>query len=438
MRTNTQNRVRIETHEGGKAKHINPEQQLRRSIMACLLWENTFYEDGVEVTDRIKELIPQVVPGKVADMVIEAREKMKLRHVPLFIVREMARHNTYKGLVANTLARVIQRADELTEFLSLYWKDGKCPISAQVKKGLGRAFTKFNAYDLAKYNREDPVKLRDVLFLSYPKSKDDTQKETWKKLVDGTLEPPDTWEVSLSAGADKKATWERLIQEGKLGALAFLRNLRNMAQVGVDEKVVFSGMDKLKIDRVLPFRFITAARYVPQWEIKLESLMMRCLSTEEKLGGKTILVVDVSGSMDQALSSKSETTRLDTACGLAVLLREVCEDISIYSFSNIDVVIPDRHGFALRDAITNSQSHNGTHLGGALKAIQTDHPVYDRLIVITDEQAHDDIPDSTGLGYVLNVGTYKNGIGYGKWLHIDGWSESVIDYIRAYEKEKGE
>lgn len=58
---------------------------------------------------------------------------------------------------------------------------------------------------------------------------------------------------------------------------------------------------------------------------------------------------------------------------------------------------------------------------------------YDRLIVITDEQAADSVPAPTATGYVINVASYKNGVGYGKWMHIDGWSEAVIDYIREFE-----
>jgi hypothetical protein len=33
----------------------------------------------------------------------------------------------------------------------------------------------------------------------------------------------------------------------------------------------------------------------------------------------------------------------------------------------------------------------------------------------------------------INVASYKHGVGYGKWTHIDGWSESVIEYIRTLE-----
>src|SRR3990167_2105130 len=168
----------LETHEGAPAKRINAYQELRRSVCACLLWENTFYEDGISITERIKELIGKCKPEEVASLAIEAREKFKLRHIPLFICRELARNKTLK---AETLEHVIQRADELSEFLAIYWKEKRQPLSAQVKKGLAKAFTKFSAYDLAKYNQDGAVKLRDVLFLCHAKPKDEEQAEVWKK-----------------------------------------------------------------------------------------------------------------------------------------------------------------------------------------------------------------------------------------------------------------
>src|SRR6478735_5160550 len=123
MKTNTPVKSpKITTHEGGRAVKINAEKMLRRSLMSCLLWENEFYEDGKTIADRLAELVPQVDPAKVAAMAIEAREQMKLRHAPLYIVREMARYNSYKPFVAETLGRVIQRADEVAEFLAMYWK----------------------------------------------------------------------------------------------------------------------------------------------------------------------------------------------------------------------------------------------------------------------------------------------------------------------------
>jgi len=49
------------------------------------------------------------------------------------------------------VARVIQRADELAEFVAIYWKDGRVPLSGQAKKGLAAVFPKFDEYQLAKY-----------------------------------------------------------------------------------------------------------------------------------------------------------------------------------------------------------------------------------------------------------------------------------------------
>ena len=155
----------LRTFEGARAKKISAELQLRRSVLACMLWEDQFYEDGVEIAGRIRDLVPKVEAEKVAALAVEARSKMKLRHAPLLLVREMARLATHRQFVAETLERVIQRADELAEFVAIYWRDGQVPLSAQVKKGLAAAFAKFDEYALAKYNRDGPVKLRDVLFL---------------------------------------------------------------------------------------------------------------------------------------------------------------------------------------------------------------------------------------------------------------------------------
>jgi len=417
------------THEGAPARHISEEQQLRRSVLACMLWEDQFYEDGVAIAGRIRELVGKVPAEKVAELAVEAREKMKLRHAPLLLVREMARLATHRHLVAETLYRVIQRADELSEFVALYWSEGKQPLSAQVKKGLAAAFTRFDEYALAKYNRAAPVKLRDVLFLCHAKPVDATQAELWKRLVEDQLAIPDTWEVALSAGADKRQAWERLLGENKLGALALLRNLRNMAEAKVSEHAIRDGLGKMKTERVLPFRFIAAARYAPQWETELEQAMFRSLEGQARLPGKTILLVDVSGSMDAPLSRRSEMRRNDAAYGLAVLLREIA-DVSVYSFSDELARVPSRRGFALRDAINSSQRHSGTYLGKAMNAIEEK---YDRLIVITDEQSHDPVPNPKALGYMINVASYQNGVGYGQWTHIDGWSDSVIEYIRAAE-----
>lgn len=428
----------VHTHERGKGRAFTPERELRRALMNCMLWEDQFYEDGVMIADRIGALVPKVKPETVAAMAIEAREAMKLRHAPLLLVREMARHEGHKALVADTLERVIQRPDELTEFLAIYWSDALGPmqqrktraVSAQAKKGLARAFAKFDAYQLAKYDRDGAVRLRDVLFITHAKPKDAAQAKVWKQLVDGKLSAPDTWEVALSTGADKKETFERLIAEKKLGALALLRNLRGMLHAGVSKKTIGKALEAMRTDRVLPYRFIAAAQHAPDLEPELEHAMFRSIEGHAKLPGKTRLLVDVSGSMDSPISARSEMRRADAACGLAVLAREICEDVEIFTFSDRVVKVPARRGFALRDAIVSSQPHSGTWLGRAIAEVDKKGV---RLIVFTDEQAHDKVGAPIGVGYMANVASHQHGVGHGDWRRIEGFSEKILDWIIASE-----
>jgi hypothetical protein len=437
--------TRPRTHEGAPAKRITPEQALRRSVLSCMLWENEFYEDGVLIAGRVQELVPQVEAAQVAALAIEARERMKLRHAPLLLVREMARHATHRGLVAETLTRVIQRADELSEFVAIYWAGGRQPLSAQVKKGLAAAFGKFDEYALAKYDRAGAVRLRDVLFLSHARPVDEAQAALWKRLAENELATPDTWEVALSAAgrgeeseakaSAKREVWERLLAERKLGALALLRNLRNMHTAGVADEIVLAALAAMKTDRVLPFRFLAAARNAIQWEPALEAAMFRSLEGRcALLSGHTVLLVDVSGSMVSPISARSDMHRTDAAYGLAILLREISEKVTIYTFSTEAKRVLSRRGMALRDALDQSQPHGGTNLGTSLKQVERElHEEFDRLIVITDEQSHDSVPAPRGKGYVINVASARNGVGYGAWNHLDGWSEAVIDYIVELE-----
>jgi len=423
------------THEGATAARIGATAELRRTLMACLLWEDSFYESGQSVAERIKNLTLAVKPEDAAALAREARTAMKLRHAPLWVARWLASGaKEQKAVVADLLADIIQRPDELTEFLSLYWGGKKTPLAASVKRGLARAFTKFNPYQLAKYNRADAVKLRDVLFLVHAKPKDEEQAATWKQLVDGTLPIPDTWEVALSSGADKREAWTRLLSENKLGALALLRNLRNMQEAKVDRELIREALRRCDPERVLPFRFISAAKYAPTLEPELEALMFKAVAGQDKLRGRTILLVDGSGSMFGAkVSAKSEIDRFEAASALAILLREVCDDATVCVFSNSGRLIPARRGFALRDALAQAAGRGGTYTENAKR--WADGQGYDRLIIVTDEQSYQQLSAPHGKGYVINVAPYQNGVGYGKWMHIDGWSDAIVSYIQALENE---
>lgn len=444
--------VRVAGGHGAPAARQDAEALLRRAVMANLLWEGTAYQDGISIVDEISTLVPQVDPSTVAEIARSARVDQKLRHVPLLLARECARHPTHRRVVANLLPQIVRRPDELSEFMALYWADGKQPIASSVKKGLAAAFGTFNEYQLAKYDQKREVTLRDVMFMSHPAPRDDVQAQTFFGLANGCLQTPDTWEVELSGGADKRATFERLINEKKLGALAFLRNLRGMTQAGVSASVIRRGFAGLNTEWLLPLNFFAAAKAAPQYLPEIEQAMLASLGQGPKLAGTTHLIVDVSGSMVYSkISARSDFDRLDAAAAMAVLAREACEHVTVWATAGSDYarahqtkMLSPYRGFALADHIKTS----ATALGGGgiftrqcLEYVreQVGAEVGDRTIVFSDSQDcdfNDSVPKPfSPRNYIVDVSAHTRGVNYqGVWTaEVSGWSEHFLEYVAALE-----
>lgn len=300
------------------------------------------------------------------------------------------------------------------------------------------------------------ISLKDVLFLCHAKPKDKQQEQDWKDLINNNLEPADTWEVELSANGNNKESWERLLSENKLGALALLRNLRNMSEKAVSKELIKNALEQANYSRVLPFRFVAAAKAAPMYEEHIDAAMMKCLSQAQKIPGKTVIIIDVSGSMyGSKVSAKSDMNRAQAACALGAIGREICSNVAVYATAGNDSreihkteLVPNRHGMALVDAIykmCHPLGGGGIFLNQVCKYITEKEITADRTIVITDEQdcsGSEDSPKKAkplGRGYIINVSSYQNGIGYENgWTHIMGWSESIFEYIREIEKTKEE
>jgi 60 kDa SS-A/Ro ribonucleoprotein len=433
---------------GLKSAKQDPVSLLRRSVMACLLWEDNAYEDGQSSVENIKSLIPQVTPLDVATIAIEAREKQKLRHIPLFIAIEMLKYDSHKHLVSYVLSKVITRADQITDVLALYWKEGKRPLASQLKMGLAYAFNRFDEYQFAKYNRNTGIKFIDVMNLVRPKPNEE-HVEIFRKIATDTLSTPDTWEVALSAGNDKKETWERLIVEKKLGALAFLRNLRNMVQSKVDHNIIKKGFTELKPSMLLPLNFLSAVDYCPEFIPEIDQLMVRCYSGLPKLPGYTIFIMDVSGSMNHILSSKSNFSRLHAGGAMCMLAVSQCEKIDLYCTAGSHVchytekINYPRTGIILMDQIigkANNLGGGGIFTRQCLEFIKEDiNEIPDRIIVFSDSQdcdRTDRIPKPFAKhNYIVDVSAHSRGINYkGAWTaEISGWSEHFISYIASME-----
>lgn len=463
---------------GNQTRELTAYEKLQRSAINCLLWEDTFYEDGESIADCIKKYMKQVTPEQARSVLKEAKVDNKLRHMPLFLLVNMAK-NGY--LTAEDVANTITRVDDMSELLSLYWstdwKDStgntvknKHTVPKSIVKGIQKTLPKFDEYQLAKYrgDRYD-VSLKTVIKMTHPKPENAEMEALWGRAINGNLATPDTWEVGLTnchTPAEKKEFWTRMLTEktekgfNKLGALALIRNLRNMQSVNVDEDNIRSALGSASMSKILPFQLVTAARYAPQLEDVLETKLLESIDSMEKLEGDTVVLLDTSGSMRSPLSGKGETTCQDVAASMGAIIRGVCNKSIIYTFQeDIQVVPSGRKGFALIDCVRRAPS-GGTSVidctNDAVRMYKESHngkyPA--RVIVVTDEQTNsdgtgrswrrgttvklDNLPSNCN-GYIINVGTYENGVGYNNscnYVHINGWSENVLKYISAYEKFK--
>lgn len=426
---------------------------LRRIVLANLLWEDNAYIDGASISDEISRLIPLCSVKEVTDLAIEARQLQKLRHVPLFICVEMLKHKTHSSIVKEILPKIITRADMITDFAALYKKQngGKLkPIANSAKIGLAKCFENFNEFQFAKYDRNADIKLRDVMFLVRPKPLQG-KEDLYKKIAERTLSAPDTWEVALSTGKDKKETWARLIKEGKLGGLALLRNIRNMKEVSVDKKVIVDGLKSIKSQMLLPLNFLSSARINPEFERDIEDAMIKSYENLPKLPGKTLFVVDISGSMGSLTSGMSSFSRLDQACAMAMLAVNQCEDYELIATAGNDGSGQGAHehiqypkkGFGLFNQIIECSRRIGE--GGIFTRQCLEWSknkfgdIFDRIIIFSDSQDCDRINKTPNpfakYNYICDVSANKRGINFkGKWsAEISGWSEHFLTYISASE-----
>ncbi|MBO0930137.1 TROVE domain-containing protein [Fibrella aquatilis] len=356
-------------HMGAKAYTLSAEMELYTAVTTTML-ADSYYQKADDRLALIQLLVGEVDPLFVARLAVYAREAMYLRSVPLVLVGELARIHNGDDLVSRTIARVVQRPDEISELLAYYQlanaRTGAKKLnrlSKQLQKGLALAFNRFDAYQFAKYERKTAVQLRDALFLVHPKAKDEAQQAIFDQLASRTLSTPYTWETELSAlgqqafGSEKekqlavRTKWHELIDSHKLGYMAMLRNLRNMLEANIDmahiDKVcaLITHERAVQQAKQLPFRYLSAYAELKavatqksvfylfgnaQWAVKkliqaLEKALVQSVAYLPIAAGKTLILSDNSGSMfgdvggRSAVSAMSRRTTADIANLFAVL-----------------------------------------------------------------------------------------------------------------------
>jgi len=479
-------------YEGANAYAMTPELELYSAVVTASL-SDTFYEKQDERTNRIAKLVKKVSPEFVARLAVYTRTVMNLRSVPLLLLVELAKVHNGDDLVARAVEKTVLRADEIMELLMCYqWRNpstdprkklGK--LSRQIQNGLQRAFNRFDEYQFAKYDRDNlEVKLRDALFLVHPKAKDEEQQALFDKIVNGQLETPYTWETELSALGQQqfesdelkreafRQKWEELVNSGKMGYMALMRNLRNMLQADISllemQKVANRLADAQQVakSKQLPFRYLSAYREIEKVDSVHTATLMNALEAAVKASASNIegfdentrvlLASDVSGSMWSSISLKSTVRHFDIGLLLSMLLRNRCKQVvagifgdtwRVVNMPNDNILVATRQ--LERLANTVGFSTNGYKV---IDWLINQKKEMDKVMMFTDMQMWDStwsdkaIEDSwhrykqmapDAKLYLFDLAGYGQlplRIAEPDVYLIAGWSDRVFDVLSAIDK----
>jgi 60 kDa SS-A/Ro ribonucleoprotein len=445
MKFNLLSKLKNQTvnHAGAKAFTLSAEMELYTAVVTWSL-NDSFYEKDEARLIRLRKLIYECKPEFVGKLAVYARTKMYMRSVPLVLVTELAALHSGDNLVARVTAGVINRVDEITELLACYETLNKRTgtkklnrLSKQLQKGLSTAFNRFDEYQFGKYNRDGAIKLRDALFLVHPKAKDELQQVLFNKIVNGNLQTPYTWETELSAlgqlnfDSDEakaiafRTKWEELIDSGKLGYMALLRNLRNIQEAGVSyahfEKVCARLADANEVAKAkqFPFRYLAAYRellaqdtaspvkgltkklsalvlgskgYTGQLLDALEKAVQASAANIKGFDAETrvLLACDVSGSMQMPVSAKSKILLYDVGLMLAMLLQSRCKNVEVGMFGDTwkTIVVPRNNILGNVQEFYRREGEVGYSTNGYLvvKDILQRRVQMDKVFLFTDAQ----------------------------------------------------
>lgn len=449
----------VPTHEGGQGYERTPRSELFLTAITEMA-EDTFYEKASDRRDRIRILVAQVLQESDGRAWMGAflpwlRNTAQMRSAPVILLAEMAAAGAQgmRPLVAQTLSR----ADEPGELLGYWLQFHGRSIPAGLKRGIADAavklYTERNALKWDGNNKA--IRFGDVIDLTHPVPSTPWQSDLFKQLLDDRHNRQETpsaltlpllnqdfwlqritpegrrdalpmavaagwsWERLagwLPGGMDSEA-WEAVIPN--MGYMALLRNLRNFEEAGVS-KAVLKGVaaklvdpNEVKNSRQFPYRFLQAylANKSLTFGTTLEDALELSLDNVPALVGKTLVLIDTSGSMDMSLSDRSQATRTQVAALFGVALGKTGDvDVVLYATNSMPFKVnPAQSTLRLLDEVSalNGQVGHGTNTHQAVR--DNLRPEHKRVIILTDEQSRD---SSSGLPgnpwvHVVNLAGYR-------------------------------
>lgn len=385
---------------GGQAHAQSEELELVTLLLTSFL-EDQYYRKADATADRLRKLVAQIADKRfVAKAALYARREAGMRSVSHLVAADLARAVKGEAWTKGFFDRVVHRTDDVLEILAAYLALHGKPLPNSLKKGLGQALARFDAYQLAKYRRENAaVKLVDAVNLLHP-----PHTEALAALVNGTLASAETWETKLTqAGqdaasdadkADRKAeAWAKLIRHRKIGYFALLRNLRNVLEQApelVDDAVALL-TDETLIRRslVMPFRFRVALDAIEDHRASSESQRQklvralsvatdRSLANVPRFDGRTLVAVDCSASMiGKPIKIASLFAAVLYQANRADLML-FSGDASYQSFNRDDATL------TIAQRIEEKAQWGGTNFHAIFQRADRS---YDRFVILSDMQA---------------------------------------------------
>ena len=454
---------------GAPAYKMEDCLKLTTMVLTSMFGEEKYYGDN---TSELTKLAESINGEFLAKLAIYTRKVFHLRSVSHALAAIVAHRQDTKIYTMAVLNGVVERVDDITEIMSYYIKKYGKPIPNALKKATAAQLNKFNEYQFAKYNGgSKELKVRDVLRIVHPKPVSAEQSALFKKIITDTLETPYTWETELSARGNTKEVWEELISSGKIGYMALMRNLSNILKSGAENvDTVYKTLvdpEAVHKNKQLPFRYFSAYRALTEHSLctskvmsVLESAIKTSCDNMERISGKTLIAVDVSGSMQGQLTSKSTVRYADIGCLIASIANYVCDDSEIVAFDTElkNVTLPQTNGI-ISNSISMRIDGGGTDILLPIQWALDKKKKFDRIIMISDNQLN----SWSTSGYYYNsrydhrtaqtvVDEYRRTVNPDCWVHaidlmgygtqqfiggktniLAGWSERVFEFIGHVE-----
>lgn len=453
-----------DTHNlaGGQAHAQDPKVELASLLLTNFVTDQFYRDSGASVA-RLKELLKTVDPKFAAKAAIFARNEFGMRSISHVVAGEIAGTVSGEQWTKNFHRDVVRRPDDMTEIVSYYLATYGKPLPAALKKGLAAAFAKFDGYQLAKYRGDGKgVSLVDVVNLVRPRSSS-KNASALKRLIEDSLVSEWTYEAKLSAAgaqenvAEAKAeAWRELLTSREIGYMALLKNLRNIqdqapdliplaVELLTDPKLVGKSL-------VLPFRYLVAQNEVTDRRLiaGLSEAIDVALVNVPVFDGKTLVVVDHSGSMGQPVAQTSLPCQYVGDVFAAAMAKRNDADVMVFGSNAgyVRAINPSDSTLTVARQI-GSMAPPGGHGTNFHSIFQQAQWAYDRVVIFSDMQAwmgyHTpaDAFASYKQQYRANPFVYAFDLaGHGtlqfplnRVFQLAGFSDKVFDTMRQLEQD---